>query len=51
MTVKNPDGSNFKVTNTLQQFDPENPELDLFNQLLQIFQWIWLYLQVLLWRA
>ena len=31
MAIKNPDGSNFKVTNTLQQFDPENTELDLFN--------------------
>ena len=31
MAIKNPDGSTFNVTGTLQQFDPENPELDLFN--------------------
>ena len=31
MAILNPDGSKFKPTGTLQQFDPENPEHDLFN--------------------
>ncbi len=31
MVIKNPDGSTYKPTGTLQQFDPENPEHDLFN--------------------
>ena len=31
MAILNPDGSTFKPTGTLQQFDPENPEHDLFN--------------------
>lgn len=31
MTIKNKDGSNFKVTGSMQQFDPSNPEHDLFN--------------------
>lgn len=31
MTIRNPDGSVVKPTGSLQQFDPENPEHDLFN--------------------
>ena len=31
MVIKNPDGSTYQTTGTLQQFDPENPEHDLFN--------------------
>ena len=31
MAIKNPDGSTFNVTGSLQQFDPENPEHDVFN--------------------
>lgn len=31
MTIKNPDGSAYAPTGTLQQFDPSNPEHDLFN--------------------
>lgn len=31
MTIRNPNGSVFKPTGSLQQFDPENPEHDLFN--------------------
>jgi len=31
MAIFNPDGSKYNVTGTLQQFDPENPEHDLFN--------------------
>ncbi len=31
MAIRNADGSIYKVTNTLQQFDPENQEHDLFN--------------------
>lgn len=31
MSIKNPDGSTYKPTGSLQQFDPENPELELFN--------------------
>lgn len=31
MSIKNPDGTPYNVTGTLQQFDPENPEFDLFN--------------------
>lgn len=32
MAIKNPDGSTYQVTGTLQQFDPDNPEFDLFNE-------------------
>ena len=31
MAIKNPDGSSFKLSSTLQQFDPESKEHDLFN--------------------
>jgi len=31
MVILNPDGSKFQPTGTLQQFDPENSEHDLFN--------------------
>jgi len=31
MTILNPDGTKFKLAGSLQQFDPENPEHDLFN--------------------
>ena len=31
MGILNPDGTPFKTTGTLQQFDPENTEHDLFN--------------------
>jgi len=31
MVILNPDGSKFQLAGTLQQFDPENPEHDLFN--------------------
>lgn len=31
MVILNPDGSTFQPSGSLQQFDPENPELDLFN--------------------
>lgn len=31
MAIRNPDGSKFSLSGTLQQFDPENPEHDLFN--------------------
>jgi hypothetical protein len=31
MVIRNPDGSAYKTTGSLQQFDPENPEFDLFN--------------------
>lgn len=31
MPIKNPDGSAYTTSGTLQQFDPENPEHDLFN--------------------
>jgi hypothetical protein len=31
MAVYNSDGSVFKLTGSLQRFDPENPEFDLFN--------------------
>lgn len=31
MAIRNPDGSKFSLTGSLQQFDPENPEHDLFN--------------------
>lgn len=31
MAIYNPDGSKYNVKGTLQQFDPENPEHDLFN--------------------
>lgn len=31
MAIKNPDGSTFKVSGSLQQYDPNNPEFDLFN--------------------
>lgn len=31
MAIKNPNGSIYKPTGTLEQFDPESPELDLFN--------------------
>ena len=31
MAIKNPDGSLYKPTGTLQQFDPESLEHDLFN--------------------
>jgi hypothetical protein len=33
MALKNPDGSTYQPTGSLQQFDPENPEFDLFNSL------------------
>ena len=33
MAIKNPDGSVYHPTGSLQQFDPENPEHDLFNSL------------------
>ena len=32
MVIKNKDGSVYKVSGSLQQFDPENPEHDLFNE-------------------
>jgi hypothetical protein len=31
MTIKNPEGSTYKVSGSLQQFDPKNVEHDLFN--------------------
>lgn len=31
MAILNPDGSKFGVTGSLTQFDPDNPEFDLFN--------------------
>lgn len=31
MVIKNPDGSTYNVSSSLQQFDPDNPEFDLFN--------------------
>jgi hypothetical protein len=31
MAIKNSDGSIYKTSGSLQQFDPENPEFDLFN--------------------
>jgi hypothetical protein len=31
MTIKNADGSVYKTTGSLQQFDPTNTEHDLFN--------------------
>lgn len=31
MAIKNPDGSIYRVTGSLQQYDPENPEFQLFN--------------------
>lgn len=31
MAIRNADGSVYKPTGSLQQFDPENPEHDLFN--------------------
>lgn len=31
MAIKNPDGSTYNPVGSLQQFDPENPEYDLFN--------------------
>jgi hypothetical protein len=31
MVIRNADGSPFQLSGTLQQFDPENPEHDLFN--------------------
>ena len=31
MAILNPNGSEFKLSSSLQQFDPENPEHDLFN--------------------
>lgn len=31
MAIKNQDGTPYKTTNSLQQFDPENGEHDLFN--------------------
>lgn len=31
MAIFNPDGSEYKVAGSIQQFDPENPEFDLFN--------------------
>lgn len=33
MGIKNPDGTPFKVTGSLQQFDPYNPNHNLFNAL------------------
>jgi hypothetical protein len=33
MTIRNPDGSPYKPTGTLTQFDPDNPEFELFNSL------------------
>jgi hypothetical protein len=32
MILRNPDGSQYNVVGSLQQFDPENPEHCLFNQ-------------------
>jgi hypothetical protein len=32
MAIKNPDGSNYGVTGSLNQFDPESPSHDLFNR-------------------
>ena len=29
--IRNPDGTPYRVVGSRQQFDPENPELDLFN--------------------
>lgn len=31
MGIRNPDGSQYNVSGSMQQFDPENPEHDLFN--------------------
>jgi hypothetical protein len=31
MTIKNPDGSDYETAGSVQQFDPENPEFNLFN--------------------
>jgi hypothetical protein len=31
--IRNPDGSPYKPTGTLTQFDPDNPEFELFNSL------------------
>lgn len=31
MAIKNPDGSAYNLSGSLQQFDPNNPEHDLFN--------------------
>jgi hypothetical protein len=31
MAIKNPDGSAYQLSGSLQQFDPNNPEHDLFN--------------------
>jgi len=31
MAIRNPDGSVYRTSNSLQQFDPNNPEHDLFN--------------------
>lgn len=31
MVIRNPDGSAYQVSGSLQQFDPNNPEHDLFN--------------------
>lgn len=31
MAIKNPDGTPYQLAGSLQQFDPENPEFELFN--------------------
>jgi hypothetical protein len=31
MAILNPDGKPYLLSGSLQQFDPENPEFDLFN--------------------
>jgi hypothetical protein len=31
MPICNPDGTPYQLSGSLQQFDPENPEIDLFN--------------------
>lgn len=32
MAIRNPDGSYYRAVGSIQQFDPENPEHNLFNQ-------------------
>lgn len=31
MVIRNPDGSPYKVAGSIQQYDPESPDFDLFN--------------------
>lgn len=31
MVIKNPDGTDYRVAGSIQQFDPESPEFDFFN--------------------